>query len=163
MKKIFQSFLALSLLVAPAVVADCNTGSCESSCEKSSCNSCGSDSCEGSCSSTCESSCESSCGSCNVRSVFRPRPQGADTARELLGWQILTHKFDVCDTYLTAAMTFQYERSFHGNKIAQGLFGTDTLKFVRTSQYQSQYLRHELLFLILLAVMEPYPHPPVVQ
>ena len=120
MKKIFQSFLALSLLVAPAVVADCNT-SCDTSCESS---------CESSCSTSCESSCESSCGSCNIRSVFRPRPQGADTARELLGWQTLTHKFDVCDTYLTAAMSFQYERSFHGNKIAQALFGTSTLNFV---------------------------------
>ncbi len=127
MKKILKSYLALSVLAtaAPSTFADnsCNTNSCST---QQSCGSCNSTSCNGSCTN----SCTTSCNSCPISSVFRPRPQGADTARELIGWQTLTHKFDVCDTYLTAALTFQYEQSFNDKNIAKALFGTTQLNFV---------------------------------
>ena len=119
MKQFFKSFLTFSMLLVPAISADC--GGCETSCETS---------CESSCESSCETSCNTGCNNtCSTTSIFRPRSQGADTARELVGWQDWIHRYE-CGKYKTVALAFQYERSFNGNKIANTLFGTDTLNFV---------------------------------
>ncbi len=141
MKQFLKSFLTVSLLLTPAIQADgcgsnscsttnscnsCESNSCNESCSSTSnCNSCGSNSCNGGCNSN------TTCGStCNLASTFVPRSPGADTTRELVGWQDWIHRGPEAGAYKTYAFAFQYERSFHGNKIAQNLFGTSTLNFV---------------------------------
>lgn len=71
-------------------------------------------------------SCDKSCGTgyVNFRNV------GSNTARHLVGWQTEINRADVGEPYGAVALTYEYERSFRGRRIARSLFGTDTLTFV---------------------------------
>ena len=55
-------------------------------------------------------------------SFFLPRSQGANTARELVGWQEFIYK-DTCNFYLTTDLVFEYQQ------IARYIFGSDKLTF----------------------------------
>lgn len=69
--------------------------------------------------------------------TFIPRSQGANTARELVGWQKQIFRPFLCQNYATTAFTFEYSRSFESCKIAQRLFCTDCLTFAG-SQVESR-------------------------
>ena len=123
MKQLLKSFLALSLILSSvatsfaACSADCNTNS-------------GNNSCNNSCNTNSGNCTNSSSNCCGPRSVFIPRSQGANTARELVGWQQFVHRFDVCEFYAVGDFIFEYERSFQDSKIANSLFGANVLNFV---------------------------------
>lgn len=63
-------------------------------------------------------------------SVFIPRSVGADTARELAGWEEFIHQFDVGGYYLTTGQVVGYSHSLHAERIAHLLFGGSVLHFV---------------------------------
>lgn len=63
------------------------------------------------------------------RSIFVPRSIGADTARELVGWQPYIHQFAPCINYLTTANSLGYSQSFRPERIARYLFGDNILNF----------------------------------
>lgn len=63
------------------------------------------------------------------RSVFIPRSVGANTARELAGWEEFIYQYDVGDYYLTTGTVLGYSHSIHPNRITRALFGTDVLYF----------------------------------
>ncbi len=63
------------------------------------------------------------------RTLFIPRSQGTDTARELVGWEEFIHQFDVGDYYLTTGHVLGYYRSFRPERLAQQLFGDTILRF----------------------------------
>lgn len=50
------------------------------------------------------------------------RSQGFNAERELVGWQSMINRFDMCDIYGSFAITPEYSRSFKPNKIAEALF-----------------------------------------
>lgn len=62
-------------------------------------------------------------------SVFIPRSQGTNTARELAGWEEFIHQYDVGDYYVTTGHVFGYYRSFRPERIARELFGERVLRF----------------------------------
>ncbi len=66
---------------------------------------------------------------CRVSTVFIPRSQGANTARELAGWEEFIHQFDVGDYYLTTGHVLGYSHSFRPQRIARSLFGRSALHF----------------------------------
>lgn len=70
---------------------------------------------------------------CSMRrapsSVFIPRSQGTNTARELVGWEEFIHQFDVGDYYLTTGHVLAYYHSFRSERIARELFGETVLRF----------------------------------
>ena len=51
------------------------------------------------------------------------RSQGANTARELVGWQWEINKPEMCENYGAAYLAFEYQRSFKDKQIAEALFG----------------------------------------
>lgn len=61
-------------------------------------------------------------------SFFSPRSQSVDAARAIVGWHPFTHRLDMKSCYVTIAGTPEYTKSFHADRIAQALFGTDTLE-----------------------------------
>ena len=67
--------------------------------------------------------------SCIGRTVFIPRSVGANTARELVGWQSDIHRFDAFGNYITIANATGYTKSFDPERIAQYLFGNTVLNF----------------------------------
>lgn len=80
------------------------------------------------------SSCDTKC--CDgPKTYFRIRSQGANTFRELVGWQDLIYLpqnrlFQSCDRIEGAyATTFEYQRSFRPKNIARYLFGSNCLSF----------------------------------
>jgi hypothetical protein len=62
-------------------------------------------------------------------SVFIPRSQGTNTARELAGWEEFIHQYDVGCAYVTTGHVLGYYRSFRPQYIARELFGESTLRF----------------------------------
>lgn len=64
-----------------------------------------------------------------LSTVFIPRSQGANTARELAGWEEFIHQFEVGDYYLTTGHVLGYSRSFRPERIARSLFGRSALHF----------------------------------
>lgn len=61
--------------------------------------------------------------------TFIPRSQGDNTARELVGWQKQLFVPYLCDNYASAALVFEYTKSFQPCRLAQRLFCTDCLTF----------------------------------
>ena len=76
--------------------------------------------------------CSSGCYNCGT-SIFIPRSQGANTARELVGWQRQLFQPYLVENYVTVAITSEYTRSFRPERIARRLFCTDCLTFAGSS------------------------------
>jgi len=72
----------------------------------------------------------SSCSSYFPRSYFGIRSQGANTARELIGWEELLYQPNICDSNFVFSSAFEYQASFNSKRIANYLFGTEALHFV---------------------------------
>ncbi len=64
-----------------------------------------------------------------LRTAVHFRSQGANTARELVGWQWDINKPEMCENYGAAYVAFEYQRSFKDKQIAQALFGSSKLSF----------------------------------
>lgn len=64
-----------------------------------------------------------------VYTYINYRSQGANTARQLIGWQ--TEIYRPCGTgfYAVGTFAFEYQRTFNSKNIARNLFGTDKLIF----------------------------------
>ncbi len=108
----------------------CDTG-CSSGCGNSS-NGCNNN-CDNGCSSSCGNSCSSddcaSCSTASVRTYFHIRSQGANTARELVGWQWDLNIPFMCCNYGAAYLAYEYQRSFDSCHISNALFGGKKLRF----------------------------------
>ncbi len=66
-------------------------------------------------------------------SFFSPRSQSVDAIRYRVGWHPYIHRYDHDSWYITTQITPEFKTSFRSNRIAQTLFGTNTL-FVSGSQ-----------------------------
>ena len=92
-------------------------------------NDCSSDcSASNDCSTSCSNDCSTRCFQ-NIRTAVHFRSQGANTARELVGWQWEINKPEMCETYGSAYLAFEYQRSFKNHHLAQALFGSSCLRF----------------------------------
>ena len=79
--------------------------------------------------SDCENDCCTiECGDCDNRccddmffckSHFSPRSQGSDTARRLVASHLYEHQFEMDKWYGTFAVTFEFQRNFRQNELAQ--------------------------------------------
>ena len=65
----------------------------------------------------------------NLRTAVHFRSQGANTARELVGWQWELNKPEMCENYGTSYLAFEFQRSFRESDLAQALFGSCSLDF----------------------------------
>jgi len=65
----------------------------------------------------------------NIRTAVHYRSQGANTARELVGWQWELNKPEMCENYGAGYVAFEYQRSFKESDIAAALFGSSSLRF----------------------------------
>ncbi|CDK30430.1 hypothetical protein [Candidatus Babela massiliensis] len=127
---------------------DCDLAVCESSssCESySSCDNLTNNyDCTNYCQYTCNNNCDNSCDSCDegcnggncslccatpVRTAMHFRSQGANTARELVGWQWEINLPFMCNNYGAAYFAYEYQRSFNDKIIANALFGNCRLNF----------------------------------
>lgn len=63
-----------------------------------------------------------------VHTYINYRSQGANTARELVGWQTEIYR-PTYDFYWVTTLTFEYQRSFRNSNIAKDWFGASCLKF----------------------------------
>jgi hypothetical protein len=107
----------------------CNTSNTNCSNNTSGCST-SSESCDESCSR--ESSCSFDCSTCttSARTAFHYRSQGANTARELVGWQWDIYRGNFCENYGVGYVAFEYQRSFRSRRHGQTLFGNrGTLTF----------------------------------
>ncbi len=155
MKQFLKSVFCISLLLSsPGIISSTDCDSCyssRSSCEDYSCDDnfgcntgcntyqpgCGyNQDCDNSCdncSLSCDNSCsEDDCFSCDnapVRTYLHIRSQGANTARELVGWQWDINLPFMCNNYGVAYLAYEYQRSFNSCRIANSLFGGRTLRF----------------------------------
>jgi hypothetical protein len=96
---------------------------------------------------SCDSDCDEKCFSCcqaPVKTHVHFRSQGANTARELVGWQWELNKPYMCENYGAAYISYEYQRSFRGERIARQLFGGTTLRFAG-SAVANRDPRNELL------------------
>ena len=133
MKKFLKLLLCLSIFLSPqAISAACSISSsccdniCPTNCDVSATNNC--------CVSTSCGSCSSSndCTACCITPVttfLHLRSQGANTARELVGWQWEINRPFMCENYGAIYLAYEYQRSFRGSHLANGLFGGNTLSF----------------------------------
>lgn len=64
-----------------------------------------------------------------LRSAVHFRSQGANTARELVGWQWEINRAEMCENYGSTYLAFEYQRSFKEEQIAEALFGSPRLCF----------------------------------
>jgi hypothetical protein len=112
MRNKFLIMLSIMLFNSTALSND-TSGNCDTSC-------------------TASSDCTNSCFK-NLRTAIHPRSQGANTARELVGWQWELYKPEMCENYGTGYIAFEYQRSFKDNKLADALFGSPTLSFAGSS------------------------------
>lgn len=101
-KQIFKSALNISLLLS------CTTTLADS------------------CNTPCSNSCDSYCG---PRTSLLLRSQGANTARELVGWQYEINRPYMCENYTSSYLAVEYSRTFKASALANSLFGTDELIF----------------------------------
>jgi hypothetical protein len=76
----------------------------------------------------CAVRCSTACFDCGV-TTFIPRSTGANTARELVGWQSHLYKPYLIENYAALAFTGEYTRSFNHCDLARILFCTDCLTF----------------------------------
>ncbi|MBA3954350.1 hypothetical protein H0X48_03480 [Candidatus Dependentiae bacterium] len=76
----------------------------------------------------CKIRCSNTCYPCGI-TTFIPRSVGANTARELIGWQRQLHQPYYLENYATVALTPEYTRSFRSCRLARTLFCTDCLTF----------------------------------
>lgn len=63
------------------------------------------------------------------KSYLQLRSQGANTDRELVGWQLQINKPDNNENYLSVYAAFEYQQTFSPKGLAESMFGVDTLKF----------------------------------
>lgn len=63
----------------------------------------------------------------NGVTIFSPRSQSENLARQLVGWHPFIHQYNKENNYGTFAINPSYSRSVRGPRIAQALFGTDVL------------------------------------
>ncbi len=70
-------------------------------------------------------------------SFFSPRSQSTDAVRYQVGWHPYLHRYDHDSWYITLSATPEFHTSFHANRIAQALFGTDRL-LVSGSQVENR-------------------------
>ena len=66
---------------------------------------------------------------CDVRTAVHFRSQGANTARELVGWQWELNKPLMCEYYGSGYIAFEYQRSFKPEHLARAFFGSTALRF----------------------------------
>ena len=71
---------------------------------------------------------------------------GANTARELAGWEEFIYQFDVGEYYLTTGHVLGYSHSLHADRIARAFFGDSVLHFVG-SQVENRPVVHYLLII----------------
>lgn len=70
------------------------------------------------------------CGSsCGPTTYLQIRSQGANTARELVGWQWDINKPCMTKNYGAAYFAFEYQQTSNSQGLAQALFGSSTLSF----------------------------------
>ena len=65
----------------------------------------------------------------NIHTAVHFRSQGANTARELVGWQWELYKPEMCENYGAAYLAFEFQRSFKEDELAEALFGSTCLRF----------------------------------
>lgn len=70
-------------------------------------------------------------------SFFSPRSQSVDAVRNRVGWDPYIHRYDATNFYVTCKATPEFRKSYHANRIAEALFGTDKL-FVSGSQLETR-------------------------
>lgn len=68
----------------------------------------------------------------NVHTHITYRSQGANTARELIGWQTEIY-LPICDYYRVTTFAFEYTKTFKEEQIAQDWFGTSYLSLEGSS------------------------------
>lgn len=64
-----------------------------------------------------------------ARTIFIPRSQGSNAARQIVGWQQFFHKPVPNNQLLVTGHTVGYSQSFRAERIANYLFGTSQLTF----------------------------------
>lgn len=89
---------------------------------------------DSSCSSDCSADCTASNDNINerfknLRTAVHFRSQGANTARELVGWQWELNKPEMCENYGVGYLAFEFQRSFKEKELAEALFGSSSLRF----------------------------------
>ncbi len=139
LKKAFCALLLLSSIGSTQVRADhCGFG-CDTGCNTS----CGTyNSCDNGlgCNTGCGTGCfvdgnfeGTNLRSCfnnnNVRTHINYRSQGANTARELVGWQHAIDLPDICQFYGAMYLAFEYQRTFRPCRLAESIFGSQCLNF----------------------------------
>jgi len=130
-------------------VGECSyNNSCSNSCDSFekyySCSNSYNNSCEHSCNDSCESigNCSLCCAT-PVRTIMHFRSQGANTARELVGWQWELNLPFMCSNYGSAYFVYEYQRSFNDKIIANAILGGSTLHFAGSLVPDRK--RHDLL------------------
>ncbi len=111
MKQMFKGLLAATMLLSTgAVLADCctnNNNGCSTNCS-------GSTSCSDSCTTGCASS---------AFPLILPRSVSENAAAEMVGWETLINKFEMCKLYGAFYLMPEYKQSFKPCRMAQSLFG----------------------------------------
>ena len=95
---------------------NCDVPACNDCCVSQSCDSCSGDDCSACCISP-------------ITTFLHLRSQGANTARELVGWQWEINKPFMCTNWGAMYFAYEYQRSFKGSHLANGLFGGRSLTF----------------------------------
>ncbi len=70
-------------------------------------------------------------------SFFSPRSQSVDAVRYRVGWHPYIHRYNAKTWYVTTQITPELTTSFRANRMAQTLFGTDTL-FISGSKAENR-------------------------
>ncbi|MFC1842936.1 hypothetical protein ACFLYU_04725 [Candidatus Dependentiae bacterium] len=111
MNRVLRGLFAFSLLTSFVVYG------ADSCCTNATgCNTCNS----------CCYDCNNCClGPCDGYPFLQIRSQGRDSARELVGWQQFTNKYDMDSTYGAFSATVEYSRSFRNERLTHFLFGND--------------------------------------
>lgn len=81
-----------------------------------------------SCGVTREEVCQTCC-STPLRTAVHFRSQGANTARELVGWQWLIFQCILQNNCNVFSGVYEYQRSFRSERLANSLFGSNVLSF----------------------------------
>ena len=120
MKKLVGLLSCIALINGASIHAQNSNGTAPNNNNNSACQN-----------STCgekSNDCANACFNC-LRTAVHWRSQGANTARELVGWQWELNKPEMCENYGSAYCAFEYQRSFKPHQIAKMLFGTSNLCF----------------------------------
>lgn len=105
MKQILLSILLISLIgCIKTETASCGTSNLSSDCCTIECG-------------DCENRCCDDMFFCKTH--FSPRSQGSDTARRLVASHLYEHQFNKDSWYGTFAVTFEFQRNFRKNELAQ--------------------------------------------